>query len=112
MNAEEEPQEDLATQSEEVGYSRRTFGLSLFFLVSAAAVLVVWWLALRSPVALTKLYKHYVDIDYACREHQHRLHRHDERLLYVGLQSADIGYFPSPPEKGPQALARIHRRRA
>ena len=63
MNAEEEPQEDLATQSEEVGYSRRTFGLSLFFLVSAAAVLVVWWLALRSPVALTKLYKHYVDID-------------------------------------------------
>ncbi len=63
MTTDQRPVEGLDTPSEEEGYSRRTLGLGLFFLVSAIGVGVVWWLALHSPVALTKLYKHYVDID-------------------------------------------------
>ena len=47
----------------DAGYSRRTLGLGIFFLVASAGAIVVWWLALHSPFAITKLYEHYTGID-------------------------------------------------
>ena len=71
--AQERPEEDEEDQQlparplvvDEDGHGRRTFGLGLFFLVSAIGAIVVWWLALYSPVSLDNLFGHYEGIESA-----------------------------------------------
>jgi hypothetical protein len=52
---------------DEAGHGRRTFGLGLFFLASSIGALVVWWLALYSPVSLDNLFRHYEGIESATK---------------------------------------------
>ena len=43
--------------------SKATLGLGVVFLVGAAMLTVMWWVASYSPVALSKTYKHYIYVD-------------------------------------------------
>ena len=65
LSAREGPEQDREPANGDKYFSRRILGLAIFFLVSSVAALVVWWLALHSPVSFVKIFEHFAGIDEA-----------------------------------------------